>query len=242
LVKNEEKVIRPPVKQITSGKTFKPSQKYMHKMLAQSVLTFTLIWLSIIGSFIFTAYMVALDPASPSAIQIINDYWLPTNLWTIITNLFWFVPAVVLTPPYVKSIEYSVKAESGDTMPEIYSKRGIFTITRRHVPFRTITNISSKAGPLDRLFKIGSVHIETAGYSGASQKGPEETLSGIVFYEEVRDFILVELRKFKEPYTTGTEVVYPKEESVPQTPGLDDEILTTLREIRDILRNKQENS
>jgi membrane protein YdbS with pleckstrin-like domain len=240
LVKNEEKVIRPPVKQITSGKTFKPSQKYMHKMLAQSVLTFTLIWLSIIGSLIFTAYMVALDPASPSATQIINDYWLPTNLWTIITNLFWFIPAIVLTPPYVKSIEYSVKAESGDTMPEIYSKRGIFTITRRHVPFRTITNISSTAGPLDRLFKIGSVHIETAGYSGASQKGPEETLSGIVFYEEVRDFILVELRKFKEPYVTGTEVVYPKEESVPRMPGLDDEILTTLREIRDILRNKQE--
>ena len=241
MVKNEEKVIRPPVKQITSGKTFKPSQKYMYKMLALSVLIFILIWLSIIGSFIFTAYMVALDPANPSAIQIINDYWLPTNLWTIITNLFWFVPAIVLTPPYVKSIEYSVKAESGDTMPEIYSKRGIFTITRRHVPFRTITNISSKAGPLDRLFKIGSVHIETAGYSGASQKGPEENLSGIVFYEEVRDFILVELRKFKEPYTTGTEVVYPKEEPVPQTPGLDDEILTTLREIRDILRNKQEN-
>jgi membrane protein YdbS with pleckstrin-like domain len=240
LVKNEEKVIRPPVKQITSGKTFKPSQKYMHKMLAQSVLTFTLIWLSIIGSLIFTAYMVALDPANPSATQIINDYWLPTNLWTIITNLFWFIPAIVLTPPYVKSIEYSVKAESGDTMPEIYSKRGIFTITRRHVPFRTITNISSTAGPLDRLFKIGSVHIETAGYSGASQKGPEETLSGIVFYEEVRDFILVELRKFKEPYVTGTEVVYPKEESVPRMPGLDDEILTTLREIRDILRNKQE--
>jgi hypothetical protein len=59
-----------------------------------------------------------------------------------------------------------------------------------------------------------------------------------VFYEEVRDFILRELRKFKEPYTTGTEVVYPKEEPVPKMAGLDDEILTTLREIRDILRQK----
>jgi uncharacterized membrane protein YdbT with pleckstrin-like domain len=124
-------------------------------------------------------------------------------------------------------------------MPEIYSKRGIFTITRKHVPFRTITNISSKAGPLDRLFKIGSVHIETAGYSGANKSGPEETLSGIVFYEEVRDFILRELRKFKEPYVTGTEVVYPTEEPVPRMEGLDDEILITLREIRDILRNRR---
>jgi hypothetical protein len=59
-----------------------------------------------------------------------------------------------------------------------------------------------------------------------------------VFYEEVRDLILRELRKFKEPYTTGTEVVYPTEEPVPKMAGLDDEILTTLREIRDILRQK----
>jgi len=240
LGKNEEKVIRPPVKQITSGKTFKPSQAYLYKLLSQSLLIFILIWLMAILSFVGIAFMAETDPANPSATQIINDYIVPVNLWTVITNLFWLVPALVAIPPYVKSIEYSVKAETGDTMPEIYSKRGIFTITRRHVPFRTITNISSKAGPFERLFKIGSVHIETAGYSGASQKGPEETLNGIVFYEEVRDFILKELRKFKEPYVTGTEVVYPTEEPVPKMEGLDDEILTTLREIRDILRNKKD--
>jgi membrane protein YdbS with pleckstrin-like domain len=240
LGKNEEKVIRPPVKQITSGKTFKPSQAYLYKVLIQNVVIFILIWLTVFASFICTAYMAALDPANPSATQIINDYWVPVNLWTVIINLFWLAPALALTPPYIKSIEYSVKAESGDTMPEIYSKRGIFTITRKHLPFRTITNISSKAGPFDRLFKIGSVSIETAGYSGASQKGPEEKISGIVFYEEVRDFILKELRKFKEPYVTGTEVVYPTEEPVPRMEGLDDEILITLREIRDILRNKKD--
>jgi membrane protein YdbS with pleckstrin-like domain len=235
----EEKIIRPPVKQITSGKTFKPSQAYLHKMLFQSVLTFILLWLMVVLSFVGIAFLIATDPANPSATQIINDYVVPVNLWTVIINLVWLVPALVAIPPYVKSIEYSVKAETGDSMPEIYSKRGILTITRRHVPFRTITNISSKAGPFDRLFKIGSVHIETAGYSGASQKGPEEKLSGIVFYEEVRDFILRELRKFKEPYVTGTEVVYPTEEPVPKMEGIYDEILITLREIRDILRNKR---
>ncbi len=239
----EEKIIRPPAKQITSGKVFKPSQAFLHKLLFQSVFAFILIWLMVVLSFVGLSFLLATDPVKyPSATQLINTWIVPVNLWTIVINLVWLVPALITIPPYFKSIEYSVKAESGDTMPEIYSKRGIITITRKHVPFRTITNISSRAGPFDRLFRIGSVHIETAGYSGSRQAGPEEKLSGIVFYEEVRDFILKELRKFKEPYVTGTEVVHPTEEPVPRMEGLDDEILITLREIRDILRNKGKNS
>jgi membrane protein YdbS with pleckstrin-like domain len=213
----------------------------VYKLLLKNAIVFVLIWLTVILSFVFVAAMTALDPVNPSAMQIINDYFGEVNLWTIILNLCWFTPAVIIIPRYVQSIEYSVKADTGDTMPEIYSRRGIFTITRRHVPFRTITNISSQAGPFDRLFKIGSVHIETAGYSGANQKGPEENLSGIVFYEEVRDFVLKELRKFKEPYVTGTEVIHPTEKPVQKMAGArDDEVLATLREIRDILRDKTE--
>ena len=238
----QEKVIRPPVKQVTSGKIFKPSRAFLHKMMSQTVLLFIIIWLMAVLSFVGIAFMAATDPTNPSATQIISDWILMVNLWTVSLNLVWLLPAVIVIPLYFKSIEYSVKAETGDTMPEIYSKRGIITITRRHVPFRTITNISSKAGPFDRLFKIGSVHIETAGYSGPNQKGPEETLGGIVFYEEVRDFILKELRKFKEPYVTGTEVVIPTEKVTPEMLGPDDEVLTTLREIRDLLRDSAKNT
>ena len=237
----EEKIIRPPVKQINSGKIFKPSQAFLHKLLFKSAFAFVLIWLLTVLSFVGFCFLLAADKPViyPSATQLINSWFVPVALWTIVINLVWLVPALIAIPSYFRSIEYSVKAESGETMPEIFSKRGIITITRKHLPFRTITNISSRAGPFDRLFKIGSVHIETAGYSGANKSGPEEKLSGIVFYEEVRDFILRELRKFKEPYVIGTEVVYPTEEPVPKMEGLDDEILITLREIRDILRNRR---
>lgn len=230
-----EKIIRPPVEQITSGTIFKPSKAYLKKMQFQNILAFVFIVLLVFLSFIAVAYMAASDPENPSAAQIIQDYILPVNLWSLIANLLWFIPALVLTPMYFNSIEYSVKAQSGDTMPEIYSKEGIITITRRHVPFRCITNISSKAGPFDRLFKIGSVHVETAGYSGPNQKGPETVLNGIVFYEEVRDFILRELRKYREPYTTTTEVNKPTPE---QKGSNSDEVLATLREIRDLLKKK----
>lgn len=60
-------------------------------------------------------------------------------------------------------------------------------------------------------------------------------MEGIRFFEEVRDFILNELRKFRTPYVTTTEPDII-EEPVPRGPGLDDEILITLREIRDILK------
>ena len=240
----EEKIIKPPFKQITSGKIFRPSQAFLYKQLFQATSLYALIWLFTVLCFVgFSPLIAAEEPGIfASAATLIDTYFLPVNLWTLGINLIWFVPALIAIPPYIRSIEFSVKAESGDIMPEIYSKRGIITITRKHVPFRTITNISSRAGPFDRLFKIGSVHIETAGYSGANQKGPEEKISGIVFYEEVRDFILKELRKFKEPYVTGTEVVHPTEEPVPRMEGLDDEILITLREIRDILKNRRKDN
>ena len=240
----EEKIIRPPVKQITSGKIFKPSQAFLRKMLFKSAFLFVLIWLLTVLSFVGFCFLLPADnPVKyPSTAQLVNVWFVSVALWTVVINLLWLVPALIVIPPYIKSIEYSVKAESGETMPEIYSKRGIITITRKHLPFRTITNISSRAGPFDRLFKVGSVFIETAGYSGTKQAGPEEKISGIVFYEEVRDFILKELRKFKEPYVTGTEVVYPTEEPVPKMEGLEDEILTTLREIRDLLRDRKKDN
>jgi len=210
-------------------------------MLLQPVFLATSIWLMIVLGFVGMSFLVAYsDPVKyPSPIENINLWIGPVSLWTAVPNLVWLVPALIVIPFYFRSIEYSVKTKTGETMPEVYVRKGIVTVTEKHVPFRTITNVSSRAGPFDRAFEIGSVHIETAGYSGSHQTGPEIKLEGIVFYEEIRDFIINELRKFREPYVTGTEVVHPVEEPVPRMEGLDDEILITLREIRDLLREKR---
>jgi len=232
-----EKVIKPPVQKITSGRIFKPAKKYLYKEWFKQVSVALTLWIGVMVFFVGLMYFLGAVESSeyPDPGGIVNQYWGPVNYWTIICNLIWLIPAMLLNPVYINSMEYSVKAESGETMPEIYVKKGILTITRKHVPFRTITNIYSNTGPFDRLFGLGNVSIETAGFSGASQTGPEEKLEGILFYEEVRDFILAELRKYREPYATGTEVSR-REEPVPSGPGLDDEILITLREIRDLLK------
>ncbi len=233
----ETRVIKPPIEKVVSGKIFKPDRAYTQKVWVKNIGIAVTLWLGTMISTIGLLYLLyAVDPAEfQGAISTIGVWGWKMNNWLIIGNLIWLIPAQVVTPVYINSIEYSVISESGESMPEVYVKKGILTITRKHVPFRTITNISSNAGVFDRLFGLGSVSIETAGHSGSNQSGPEEKLEGIRFYEEVRDFILNELRKFRTPYATTTEDD-KYEEPVPRGPGLDDEILITLREIRDLLK------
>ncbi|MFW9976046.1 MAG: PH domain-containing protein, partial [Candidatus Thorarchaeota archaeon] len=195
-----------------------------------------------LGCLALIAWIGAIDSGTPNWVPVfwmIFYDWLPAvNFWYLVLSVFWFLPILVAIPFYISNFEYSVISKTGTTMPEIYVKKGLVNVTKKHVPFRTITNIASRTGPIDRLFGIGTVEIETAGYSGGAQGGrsPEEKLEGITFYEEVRDFILHELRRFRDPYVTGTEFIQPRDEPVPRlSDSLDDEILITLREIRNVL-------
>ncbi len=236
------KVIKPPIERVTSGKIFKPSKAFLHKLIFKAVNLAVDIWIiAMVGFVLFSHLLAYTEPQEyGTAAALISEWIAPVGIGVLVLNLVWLAPVLILLPSYFRSIEYSVKAESGETMPEIYVKKGIIMVTRKHVSFRTITNISSKAGPFDRMFGIGSVHIETAGQSDSNKAGPEEILEGIVFYEEVRDFILNELRKFRTPYVTETEVVYKAEKTDTKGESQDDEILTTLREIRDLLRKQNE--
>lgn len=151
----------------------------------------------------------------------------------------WLWPAVILAPAYYNTFKYSVMSKRRETMPETFTRRGLITTTERHVQFRTITNISSKAGPLDKLLGIGSIEVETAGFTlrASGQPGPEEKIEGIVFYDELRDFILRELRKFRRPYVTGTEIVTSEERAVPE---LEDSLQDDDKEYRESSQSKKQ--
>jgi len=235
----EGKIIKPPMKNVASGKIIKPSKAFRNKMWFTGVFTAIMLWVIIFGSFWFVLWLVgAITGSNPGLL--FEYWWLTLNLWYLVLTAIWLIPALIIVPLYLNSIEYSVITEEGTTSSEIFVKKGIINITRKHVPFRTITNISSRAGLFDRLFGIGSIEIETAGFSGTTTSA-EEKLEGITFYEELRDFILRELRKFKDPYVTGTEIVHPVEDPIPQLDdSLEDEILLVLREIRDLLRREKE--
>jgi uncharacterized membrane protein YdbT with pleckstrin-like domain len=137
---------------------------------------------------------------------------------------------MLLSRIYIDAISYQVHGT------EVVVFKGLLNKTEKHVPFRTITNILSRAGPFDRLLGIGSVFIETAGQAGP-RRGPEERIEGIRVYKEVRDFILKELRKVRAPYTTTTEI----EEESPAS-GESAAIVKELREIKGLLRSIRDNT
>ena len=232
------KVIKPPMEEIARGKVFKPSKYFRNKNWFLGIFSAIILWLVVVGSTMFVFWIVGLFSGPTGYLAAI---WWPLNFWFWILTLSVLIPYLIVYPIYIRSFEYSVMGKSGETMPEIYVKKGLINITRKHVPFRTITNIQSVAGPFDRLFGIGSIEVETAGGSGSSFQSSEEKLEGLTFYEELRDFILMELRKFKDPYVTGTEIVHPEEEPVVRLEdSLEDEILLVLREIRDLLKRDRE--
>jgi membrane protein YdbS with pleckstrin-like domain len=232
------RVIRPPMEDVTSGRVFRPDARFKYKEWVEGTIVLLFFWCLTMLSLVFAAVMNGIDPPYYPYTSYLNDWILTVNLWYWIVALFWYVPMMIFIPLYIRTFEYSVISKKGMAMPEIYVKKGLLNLTKKHVPFRTITNIASRAGPFDRAFGIGTIEIETAGFSGGAQAGrtPEEKIEGIVFYEEVRDYVLQELRKFRDPYVTGTEVVMPVEEPIPHLPdSLDDEMLITLRAIRDVL-------
>jgi len=228
---------------VSFGRTFRPSKALRNKWWFITISFAVVTWAVTILTMYGIAWMIGFFDGFGSAERLALLAWIPTiSQWTWIANIVWLVPALVGVVVYVRSIEYAVISESGTAMPEVYVKKGIINITRKHVPFRTITNIASRAGVFDRLFKIGTVEIQTAGYSGGptGQGGPEEKLEGIRFYRELAQFVLRELRRFRDPYALGTEVVSPRDDDVVPRRNdiLDDEILIALRDIREILRTK----
>lgn len=241
-----ERVIKPPMENVRSGKIFKPTRAFIFKGWLQAFTFFLFIWTLMILAWVGLSWVINVPDGDWTFLQWIaylNFWWLFVNMW------YWGIASIIMAlgftgwALYVTRIEYSIIAETGETMPEVFVRKGIITVTEKHVPFRTITNISSKKGIYDRLFGIGSVEIQTAGTSAVSPGGgtkPEEKLEGVPYYNEVRDFILRELRKFRAPYVTGTEVVSREEREMMADSSVMSEILRVLREMRDSLRRLEE--
>ncbi|UCE15026.1 MAG: PH domain-containing protein [Candidatus Heimdallarchaeota archaeon] len=198
------------------------------KLVWKFYFTAFLIWAGIgLGLFIFLSFIrfvVAIDPDPSDLHPSFLDIFFGAIFWGI--TILTFLPVLILIPMYVNSMEFIVHGD------ELVVKKGIINKTVKYCPYRTVTNISTTVGPLDRLFGIGCVNIETAGKSGTSTS-PEEKFEGLPLYHEIRDYILRQLRFYYSTISTS-----PRLDESGDVPPLQQEIINELREIRTLLKEK----
>ena len=115
-------------------------------------------------------------------------------------DLAWWIPALILAGFYYRSLSYEIQDD------EVIVRAGIVTKSVKHVPYRTVTNITVNRGILDRyVFNIGSLNIQTAGMSGTT--GAEESLVGLTDVQEIYETVVMKLRSFRGAMApTGAEV------------------------------------
>jgi len=97
---------------------------------------------------------------------------------------------------YYASISYAL------TDHEIVVHKGIWWKKKSFVPYNRITNINIVQGPISRHFQLGTVLIQTAGFSGSTTsagglKPAEATILGVKNFEEIKDKVMNFVRKVR---------------------------------------------
>ncbi len=194
-------------------RSLKPSRKYLSKLR----LTLSLIALLVMLCGLLTGALITLDETvGGRALGI-------TMIVTLIANLLWWVPAMLLSGPYYRSLSYEIRDD------EVVVHAGIITKAVKHVPYRTVTNLQVNRGLLDRwFFDLGTLNIQTAGMSGAT--GAEESLVGLPNYNEVYELVAQELRRFRGSMA-------PTAADMESEPATLTEILSEVRAIRHALES-----
>jgi membrane protein YdbS with pleckstrin-like domain len=76
---------------------------------------------------------------------------------------------------------------------EVVMHVGVITRSVTHVPFLMITNLKLRRSPFDRIFKLGTIDIQTAGHT--EHHGATESLLGLRNYKEIYDRLAASIRQ-----------------------------------------------
>jgi uncharacterized membrane protein YdbT with pleckstrin-like domain len=199
-------------------RSFKPSPKYLYKLLM--LLTLLALVIPVWGGFF--SLLIGREEGVAAGVIMLTV--------VLVGDVAWWVPAMILTVPYFRSLSYEVQDD------EVIVRAGIITQSVKHVPYRTVTNITVKRDIFDRwLFGLGSLNIQTAGMSGT--KGAEEKLVGLTNVQEVYDMVVKELRRFRGSMAPTAAEVEP-EAAVTATDSLN-ALLAEVRAIRQALEKQE---
>jgi membrane protein YdbS with pleckstrin-like domain len=194
-------------------KILKPSPKYATKLRVG----LTLLTLVILTCILLLSVVIGLDKGVG-----IGSLAIIFLIASLLSLLCW-VSAMFMAGAYYRSLSYEIQDD------EVIVRVGIITQSVKHVPYRTVTNLTVNRDPLDRwFFDLGALKIQTAGMSG--QTGAEENLLGLPNSQEVYELVADELRRFRgamPPTQAGEEA-----DLAPAPDAVLDALLDEVRAIR----------
>jgi ABC-type multidrug transport system permease subunit len=87
-MKNEGKVIKPPIESVVSGRIFTPSSAFRNKLWIEGILTATTIWTIAIGFWLGLVYLISLDDGW-SFWTYVEIWWTPVSFWLGVSYAIW---------------------------------------------------------------------------------------------------------------------------------------------------------
>jgi uncharacterized membrane protein YdbT with pleckstrin-like domain len=196
-------------------RSFIPNARYQIKLL---VVNTVIAFLILVGTGVLSALIGLDDPSAALTIFLI---------FAGFDALYWLV-AIAVILPYYRSLRYEIRED------EVIVHVGIFTHSVKHVPYRTVTNITVSRDIFDRwFFNLGTLQIQTAGMSG--QSGAEEKLVGLENVQEVYEMVVTELRRFRG----GMSPTAAEEEQGEMVKDTTADLLEEVRAIRRLLETDE---
>jgi len=137
-----------------------------------------------IAMVVFLAWILPVTAAALIFLPINNA--LMVTIFLLVPLLFSIVFIWYWIDRYYASISYSL------TDNEIVVHKGVWWKKKGYVPYNRITNINIIQGPISRHFQLGTVLIQTAGFSGSAGSAggfrpAEAVVFGVKNFEEIKD-------------------------------------------------------
>ena len=168
---------------------------------------------------------------------VVTPFWIVTPFFVgdilIFFGVFLFIWLVIMIlvaiwiPAAFKALEYTIDDDGVKMHGGVVWKKYVT------VPYSKITNVDITRGPLQRLYNIGTIHVQTAGAAGKQGEKAELKLAGIRDLEKVREVIIENIKDLN--YTGSGRI---KKELLSGGETVSKDILNELRDIKDILREK----
>jgi membrane protein YdbS with pleckstrin-like domain len=182
------------------------------------------------------AALAAAPDSGVAPVLVVVLGWLALVLFVAQAALTWFSLRLNYEMRWYKVTDRSLRIRSG-----------VWSVHEMTMTFANVQNISIAQGPLERLFGISDVRVETAGGGGGGPHGKHEGLGtnlhvavfrGVDRPEEIRDLILERLRRLRDAGLGDMDDGVPARGAhLPGAgPASDAEMMTLLTAFRDEAR------